>query len=149
MMRHLSSALRRRGLAVLLVATALLVLPATVRAQAVRVFFWPEAKPPENPDQGITTLLLRPNTTQQFFLFVHNGGQGLKNVVIDLRAGGKSVATATLANVPAGTQAVSFPPTTPPPPPAGAAQPAPAPKPPELKELPGEVEVVALLDNKE
>src|SRR5262245_56499510 len=143
MTRDLSSAQRRCGLVLLLAGVALLVLPVTAPAQDVKVFFWPEAEKPKDPDLGITTLLLRPNAAQQFFVFIHNREkEALNNVVVQLRAGGKPAVTVNLAKVPAGTQLVSM---APPPPPAAA---PPAPAQPEQKELPAEVEVVALVGNK-
>lgn len=133
-----------RGLAFLLAGAVLFILPAAILAQQadpVRVFFWPEAKKPEDPSKGITTLLLRPNVTQEFHVFIYNGGKAeLKNVVVELRAGGKAVATANVASVPTDTQLVSFAPAAPPPP--GV-------KPPPPAELVGEIEVVALVDKKE
>jgi hypothetical protein len=143
MMHNLIATRRRGGLAFVVVATALFVLPSAIQAQQagpVKLFFWPEAKKPD-PSQGKTTLQLRPNVTQEFFLFIYNGGKTeLKNVAIELRAGGKAVATVNLASVPNDTQLVSFAP-APPPPPGG--------KPPAPAELAGEVEVVAVADKKE
>jgi hypothetical protein len=124
------------------VAATFLSAPAALYAQPpanVKVFFYPNPVPPKKIDEGLTTLLLRPNVEQESFLFVHNFGDEIKiPVTVELRAGGKPVASAKLPGLAKeATQLVSF------------APPAPAPpgsKPPPPAELKGSVEVVAYTD---
>jgi hypothetical protein len=134
----------RRGLASLLVGAAIF-LPAASGSlyaqEGVKVFFWPRAKPPATPDEGISAFLaLRPNVEQEFFLFVNNPGDEIKGpVTVELRAGGKPVPG--IASKPSplakGMQKVQF---------APAAPAAPGAKPAPPTELKGAIEVV-LLDN--
>jgi hypothetical protein len=142
-----------RGLTRWLVAAAI-ILPwthALTRAQSqtsVKLFFWPGTTPPKNSDDGLKTLLLRPNVAQEYFLFIHNPGPEIKGpVTVELRAGGKAVdkAKAVLPRLAAEkTQLISFAPVAP------DGKPVPAPpgdKPPPPAELKGVIEAVASVEN--
>jgi len=112
---------------------ALRAQPAT----NVAVKFYGSPSPPSS-DKAHSTLELRPNVEQEAFLFLYNLGDEIKlPVTVELRAGGKPVATSKLAGLPKGTHLVSF------------APPAPLPpgtKPPPPAELQGNIDVVAYTD---
>src|SRR5213593_3973053 len=92
-----------------------------------------------DPAPTITNLRLRPNASQQFYLYVRNTGKAAREAIVELRAGAKAVpGTRAEVKIPVGTTQISLPK-----PPA----PAPGEKPPGPTALPAPLRV-RLLDPK-
>jgi hypothetical protein len=96
---------------------------------------------PKEPTEPMRSLLLRPNVTQEFFLYVQNMTGNPRKVKVELQAGGQPVAngTATL-EAQKGANRVVFAAASPAPGP-GQPPPAPAVKGPALAKLEGPIQV--------